>query len=237
MTNGNPRGMKMTWRKYSGKFDALSRRERVLISLAVAAAVLLVGETMFVEPQLARQKTGRNRIEQLSGELSATRSQIASLQPRLKDPDAANRAALEQARREIAAIDLRLKGMEQTLVAPDKVAALLESILRQNRSLKLVALQTLPVSALIERKEAPAKAEKDATGAVPGGNEASIYKHGVQITVQGNYGELLGYLTQLEQLPQRMFWSAVSLKVDDYPKTTLSLTVYTLSLDKAWLVV
>jgi MSHA biogenesis protein MshJ len=221
--------MKQLWEKYSARFDALSGRERSLLSLAVLAVIALLGETVLVEPLLARQKTIRLQIEQQGAELSAVQGQIATIQPRLKDPDAPNRAALEQARKEIAAIDARLKGMEKTLVAPDRVAELLEDILKHNRSLKLVALRTLPVGTLVERKEGEAKSEKAVEG--------SIFKHGVEIAVQGSYGELLGYLAQIERLPQQMFWSKVRLKVDEYPKTTLTLTVYTLSLDKAWLVV
>lgn len=240
MTNGNPRGMKRLWEKHSAKFDAMSLRERALVAIAALALIVLLGETVFVEPLLAKQKNHQQQIDRQSAELSAIQGQLAALQPRLKDPDAGNRAALAQARNEIAAIDARLKGMEKTLVAPDKVAVLLEDILRHNRGLKLVALRTLPVSTLVERKDgkpdAGAKGES-AARPDPGGTEASIFKHGVEITVQGSYGELLAYLSQLEQLPQQMFWSKVRLKVDEYPKTTLSLTVYTLSLDKAWLVV
>lgn len=240
MTNGNPRGMKRLWEKYSAKFDAMSLRERALVLIAALALIGLLGETAFVEPLLARQKAHRQQIDRQSAELSVVQTQIAALQPRLKDPDAGSRAALAQARNEIAAIDARLKGMEKTLVAPDEVAALLEDILKHNRGLKLVALRTLPVSALVERKDGkPDMNAKDGKEARldPAGTEASIFKHGVEITVQGSYGELLAYLSQLEHLPQQMFWSKVRLKVDEYPKTTLSLTVYTLSLDKAWLVV
>lgn len=232
--------MKQWWLKCSARFDAMSRRERLLVALAALAVVVLLGETVLVEPQLARQAGYRQQIDQRKAELVAVQAQIAAVQPRLVDPDAANRAAAARTRSEIAAIDAGLKGMEKTLVAPDRVALLLEEILKHNRGLKLVALRSLPVTALVERKEAKpeagAKIEKEPQGGA-GGSEANIFKHGVEITVQGSYGELLAYLSQLEQLPQQMFWSKVRLKVDEYPKTTLSLTVYTLSLDKTWLMV
>jgi MSHA biogenesis protein MshJ len=32
-----------------------------------------------------------------------------------------------------------------------------------------------------------------------------------------------------------MFWSRASLNAEDYPRLTLTVTIYTLSLDKAWL--
>ena len=45
------------------------------------------------------------------------------------------------------------------------------------------------------------------------------------------------YLSALERFPLRMFWKEVDLAATDYPKITMKLTVYTLSLERAWLVV
>jgi MSHA biogenesis protein MshJ len=62
-----------------------------------------------------------------------------------------------------------------------------------------------------------------------------VYKHGVEIVVQGGYVELMDYLAQLENLPVRVVWGNLKLHVETYPKTTMSLTMYTLSLEKKWL--
>jgi MSHA biogenesis protein MshJ len=105
---------------------------------------------------------------------------------------------------------------------------LLEEMLKHNRGLRLAALRTLPVALVVERK-----AETDAAK----NSEAGVFKHGVEITLHGGYADLLAYLAQIEGLPQQMFWSRLHLKVDAYPKITLTLTVYTLSLDRTWLVV
>ena len=97
----------------------------------------------------------------------------------------------------------------------------------QNRLLKLVNLKTLPVSTLL--------GDQNATGAATGGGGFALYKHGVEMEVQGSYLELLGYLSQLEKSPWRMFWSRVKMDVKEYPKVRLTLTLYTLSMDKTWL--
>jgi len=234
--------MKQLWKKYAAKFDAMSQRERLLIAMAILAVLLLGGETAFVEPLWVKQKSARHQIEQQTAELRTVQEQLAVLEPRLKNPDAANHAALERVRADMAVIDGRLKGMEQTLVAPSQMAVLLEDMLKHNQSLRLVSLRTLPASLLIEHKDTKAEKPKEAgttasAPVAPLAPEAGIFKHGVEISVQGSYGELLGYLAQVEKLPQRMFWSHVRLKVDEYPRATLTLTVYTLSLDKTWLVV
>jgi MSHA biogenesis protein MshJ len=44
-------------------------------------------------------------------------------------------------------------------------------------------------------------------------------------------------MVQLEKLPTQMFWGKVSFTVEEYPISRLTFTLYTLSLDKAWLVI
>jgi MSHA biogenesis protein MshJ len=65
--------------------------------------------------------------------------------------------------------------------------------------------------------------------------EKQIFKHGVQMTVRGNYADLMQYLTALEKMPTQMFWGMAKLSVIQYPNAELTLTLYTLSLDKTWL--
>jgi MSHA biogenesis protein MshJ len=106
---------------------------------------------------------------------------------------------------------------------------LLEQVLKNDEKLQLVELKTLPISLLVEPTGGQAQ--------VNGSRTQQIYKHGVEITVRGNYLDLLRYLTALEKLPARMFWGEVSLSVAQHPEAVLTLTVYTLSLDKTWLTI
>jgi MSHA biogenesis protein MshJ len=64
-----------------------------------------------------------------------------------------------------------------------------------------------------------------------------MYQHSVEITLQGSYADLHDYLAQLERSPLQMFWGRLSLDAARYPRLQLMLTVHTLSLSKAWLIV
>jgi MSHA biogenesis protein MshJ len=64
-----------------------------------------------------------------------------------------------------------------------------------------------------------------------------VYQHSVEITLQGSYPELLEYLAQLEKLSWQMFWGRISVDTEQYPRLRVTLTVQTLSLNKAWLIV
>ena len=73
-----------------------------------------------------------------------------------------------------------------------------------------------------------------APAAVPPGGPA-LYRHGVELTLEGGWSDLLAYLQALETMPRRVLWGGVSMKVEQYPKVVLTVRLYTLSLDRGWL--
>ena len=198
----------------------------------------MLGNSFLVEPHLNRAAIQAKRIAQATRDLSAIEAQLAVTQAQLKDPDAANRADLELGRKEMAALDAKLRAIETSMVPPDKMQGFLESLLSKNRNLELLALRTLPPTTLIERAEGK---KVDAKAAVPADSGPSaapnIYKHGVEIRIAGSYNDLLMYLAEVERMPQHIIWNRVSLSAEQYPRSEMTLTVFTLSLDKQWLVV
>ena len=60
--------------------------------------------------------------------------------------------------------------------------------------------------------------------------------HGVEVVVEGRYLDLVAYLERLERQPWDLFWGSTQLYAD-YPRSRLKLTLYTLSLERAWLIV
>lgn len=94
-------------------------------------------------------------------------------------------------------------------------------------------------SAILAAATAPG-ADKAAAAPVGSGPVAPkpgslLYRHGVQITVRGNYLDMIDYMRALETLPTQLFWGSAQLEVDDYPSSRLTLTLYTLSLDSTWM--
>jgi MSHA biogenesis protein MshJ len=46
---------------------------------------------------------------------------------------------------------------------------------------------------------------------------------------------MVNYMDALESMPTQLFWGRAQLEVDEYPTARLTLTLYTLSLDKQWM--
>jgi MSHA biogenesis protein MshJ len=161
--------------------------------------------------------------------------------------------------------------MQNGLVPPERMAPLVEAILRANGRLQMVSMRTLPVEPVMGTAAAaapasapvPAAAAGDAAPApgTPGAmvqlaaNLASLqpqaqpqatlrpaaarapllYRHGVEVTVRGNYLDMIGYMAALESMPTQLFWGRAQLEAETWPNSRLTLTLYTLSLDAKWM--
>lgn len=285
--------LKNTWNKLSAKLDAMTLRERALVFVAATGLILFLLYTLAVEPLLARQAALLAQIQQQQNQVSGIDTEIAArAQGFVLDPDAEARAQLQQARAEIDSIGARLVAVQKGLVAPEKIAPLLEHLL-QGGKLKLLALRTLPVTGMNEAAgpaapaapaefqapdpaaalepalqqsalqktppsatpagaltAAPTTASTSAPAAAPppvaqpgpgsvAGAEVKapelLYRHGVEIVVQGSYLEMINYMQALEALPVQLFWGGARLDAQQYPEARLTLTLYTLSLDEKWM--
>lgn len=230
--------MKQKWLELTARFDALARRERAMVAAAILFGGGMLGYSTLIEPQLIRQATQAKRLVQANTDLATIEAQLTVMQTKLKDPDAENRAALLQGRKELAVLDAKLRAIETSMVPPDKMQSFLESILSKNRNLELLTLRTLTPTSLIERSEATkAEGKTDAVLAATPSAVPNIYKHGIEIRIAGSYNDLLMYLAEIERLPQRIIWNRDKFSTEQYPRNEMTLTLYTLSLDKQWLVV
>lgn len=227
--------MKQYWGKLVNRIDDMSLRERVLIFAAMAFLLVSLVNALFIDSLLEEQKKLSGQVVQQQEKMKEIRSQIEALiQARKDDSNSPLRQRLDKARRQLADGDAYLQSRRDRLVAPEKMAGLLEQVLNKNRQLQLVNLQTLPAAPLIEKVANPEGAGAARAGAAAV-SDKQVFRHGVQITVRGSYLDLLQYLTALEQLPAQMFWGMARMSVIQHPVTELTLTVYTLSLDKIWL--
>jgi len=231
------------WERLRDKIDDLSLRERALIFAATAFMLVSLVNALLLDPPLEQQKILSGQIVQQQEKMKEIQAQIeALLQAKRSDESSPIRQRLKQLQQEIAQGETYIKERQDHLVPAEKMPDLLEQVLRRDDRLQLVKLQTLPVTLLIEKdanvgKDAGKKEGDQANASPTAADGKQIFKHGVQITVRGNYLDKLNYLDALEHMPSQMFWGMAQMKVIQYPVAELTLTVYTLSLDKTWLLI
>lgn len=247
--------MKGAYAAYLEKMNALTLRERVMVYLAVTLVMVFLADALFLGPLAKKRTAFAQTIADQRNEVARIDAQLAELRAtRAQDPDAAAKARIKQIEERIAAIDSGLRGVDRQLVPPDRMVGLLEDLLKRNRRLQLVRVKTLPLAGVLDHKateeaageeggddaEPAAPPRKKPSAAVAAAASAAlgdqnIFKHGVEITLRGNYLDMLDYLVQIESLSWKMYWGKLALDASDPARTTLVLTLYTLSLDKAWI--
>jgi MSHA biogenesis protein MshJ len=232
--------MKKYWQRYVAWFGKLKPREQQIIALAVFIGLPFLGYTYAVEPSLLKAARSAKAAQDASASLAALDQQATMLQNLNRDPDAPLRKDMEQLKTQLGAQNSRFQAVEKSLVSPAQMPVLLESLLAKSRTTQLLSLRSLPATPLIERKAVDAKTATDAAKAAANvaaaspANAPNLFKHGYEIKVRGSYADLMTYLTELENSPQRLIWGRMDMETD-YPQSTLTLKVYTLSLDKQWL--
>lgn len=267
--------MKDQWLKLAARVDALALRERVMIFAGLTPALVYIVYIAVAEPMMAKQRLVQRQIAE-------QHSQVAQIEQRIReriasaaaDPDMSARQHLAALMGEQTALGTSLRTVQRGLVAPEKMATLLERILQSNSRLKLMSLRSLPVttvnepaplSAVPEATEtdpqapgedpqalAAAAVRQAAASAAPPASAAGkpvavapalpapkaremLYRHGVEMVVQGSYPDMVVYMEALEGLPVQLFWGKALLDAANYPDVRLTLTLYTLSLDDKWM--
>ena len=221
------------WEKLATRYAAYSQRERALLAGAVIGGVLLLGFSLLIDPNFARARVANRLAEQQQNDTQAAQSQLQSVKAQLQvDPDAGRKAEIAKLKTELQRIESAVRNLEGGLVAPEKMNAVLERLLASNTNLRLLSLKSL---APVNLADAGKPVEGDAKAVVA--SALGLYRHGVELRLEGSYSDLHAWLSQLENTQEKILWGDVRLQVVEHPRSVLALTIFTLSTDKAWLAI
>jgi len=232
--------VKQLWNRAAERIDALSLRERVLVFATAMALLLALSYSLLIDPQMSAQKRLASTVAQKQAEIKGMEAQITAIATsRAADPDRALRERLAEVRKQLAGVESQIAGEERKFTAPEQMRSVIEEMLARNRAVHLVAMKTLPTTTLAEARAESGKAEASKPAAKPAeapkSGERLVYRHGMEVTVAGGYLDLLRYLRDLEQLRTQLYWGSLEIDATRYPRHTMKIVVYTLSLDPAWL--
>ena len=222
--------LRQQWQKINARYSALSQRERVMVALALVLGPVLIVNALFVEPLRGRLKSLEGSLATQAAAASQLQAEAGNLQQQLAvDPDSGRKSELAALVGERDKLDARLQEFGQVLVRPEEMNGLLERLLARNAGLRLLSLKTLAPQSVL-----PARPAGEAEGKAVE-RSFDLFRHGVEIRLEGSFAQLQSYLVQLEAMQQRLLWGKLDYKVIDYPRAEMSLVVYTLSPDKTWL--
>ena len=244
------------------RFDQRAQRERLLLMGAAAAVALMAADALWLGPALADFKAARSQQQAAQATLATLQADAHTLATQGSTQARHQQADLDSWRQRVRSGDAALRRHEHALVGPDHMVDLLSQLLVRSGPVRVRALRSLGRSDVLQAGPGTAPdaagtagtATMAAMATAPGSpgtapvgltgsaalasattNPATLYRHGVELVLEGGFNDLLAYLLAAEALPQRMLWGSVSLKVEQHPRSVLTLHVYTLSRDRHWL--
>ncbi|WP_019277297.1 type II secretion system protein GspM [Vibrio coralliilyticus] len=207
--------MQQLWLQLNDKFQALSLREKWLLTLCGLVVLSVMLLVWLIEPTVKANHA-------LSGQLSSTKQTVQRLEGDIllataklnKDPNQNINLEYKKLLTESQQLSEQLAQIIENLISPSQMARLLEDVLAGTKGLKLVSLESMTAEPI--------------TGGADNQTRTGYYLHPVRLELTGGYFSILTYLNALESLPVNYYWRSFSYTVEAYPTARLVLEVYTL---------
>ncbi len=209
------------WTKLAAKIDARSTQERITLFVVLLVVLYGAADLFLFTPQMRELKRTELKMADYRRRITFSESLLSQSMVRT-DPAALARERLAAAQKGLEARSKAVDGLAGRLIPPQQMAKVLAGLSQQQPGLKLVSLKTL---------------EAEVVGAPATVQLGSLYRHGVELVLEGSYAAFAVYLEQVERMPYRVYWGGLELDATAYPNLTLKFTVYTLSQDKTWLAI
>lgn len=238
--------MKQQWLLWQQKFDALNQRERVIVFVIALLVVYLILQSLVLDPLLRDRTVTLRQQQQLQQQIAELQEAKTVLNTQLDSGvNRAKEQRREQLRMQVNTLDEQIERSVLAMIPPQKMAQVLESVLLQDKNLKLLAIENRPGLPVLKtedlegNKSETNKSSRKKTNAPTTSANASaapaLYQHSFVITLEGDYLSTIAYFNRLSELPWRFYWDSLIFSVDRYPKATITLTVHTVSLSEEWI--
>jgi MSHA biogenesis protein MshJ len=216
-------------KRFGARIDAMTLRERTILFVSLLVALFLLADQVLFPGLRNQQRQLEKQVGDQIVQLNTINDQVARIvRENTEDPDVLLRERLADLKKRYAELEITSADITRGLVSPREMARLMHTLLRENSALQLVKAENLVSDAI-------PLADNGKPGAAGGAAGPSVYRHGLRLQVKGRYADIARYLHTLERLNWRVVWGEVKLETVQYPTTTATLTLYTLSLDKAWI--
>jgi len=214
--------IKLQFKKIAERIDEMLLRERAMLFIVVMGVLYAFASMVFFAPLQAEQARLGKELKSKHEQMQVFDKQIQVIAEE-NSKGGGQRSRVSILREKLGSLDASLTGITQGLVPPKEMARLVEQVLKRNRALEVIRVENLPPAPLLDDKDGIKTTQQ------------TVYKHGLRIQFKGRYADIVNYLRALESLPWKVFWGEISLQTEAYPFSTVTLVVYTLSLQQGWI--
>jgi MSHA biogenesis protein MshJ len=171
-------------------------------------------------------------VAQLEREIASFEDSRAGIEDRIaRLEDDSGTSPTERVRRRLDALDDVLAERTARLVSPDQMVRALRDVVNADAEVSLVRLRNAGATPVItEPEDAEGDESASADDDIP-----RVYRHDVELVVEGRYLAVLAYLERLEGLEWQFQWEAITVETREYPVTRATVSLSTLSLAEDWI--
>ena len=217
--------------KWLQRWQGMAPREQWLtygVGLALLGMLylLLAGDPL--SAAVARTESSIRLAEGRSAEATVG---LEELKARLAaDPNIPYRSALLAASADREALLRQIDEGTAALITPEKMKAVLQSLLQAQQGLSLTGMQSF--SEPVRLAEASAATSTGGTKTVP----TVLYRHGLVLQLEGGYFDLLQYLQAVHASGWKLNWDSLDYRVGEAGpgRAKISLKLFTLSRKAGW---
>ncbi len=215
--------MRLWWQNLMDRIDTMALRERVLVMVAALGVIALLWDVLLMQPVDRSQKQLKPEVQKLRAEVSRINQSISEVAEQAQeDPNQQLTTQLEKNKKDLAQINSVLGDLTKGMIAPEEMVEVLKQMLARTAPLQLIELSTLapePLAALVPGEILPTQ----------------VYRHSVELLLEGRYLDVLDFLESLEKMPWSFYWDHLDLQVEKHPTVRVRVTVGTLGREEAWI--
>lgn len=215
--------MSLWWQNLMDRVDAMALRERVLVMVAMLGVIALLWDVLLMQPLDRSQKQLKPEVQGLRAEVSRINQSISEVAEKAQeDPNQLLTTQLEKNKKDLEQINSQLGNLTKGMIAPEEMVEVLKQMLARTAPLQLIELSTLapePLAALVPGEILPTQ----------------VYRHSVELVLEGRYLDVLEFLDSLEKMPWSFYWDHLDLQVEKHPIVRVRVTVGTLGREEAWI--
>lgn len=204
---------------WARKFNEFSMRERALVSAGVLGITWALW-FFLVDQHLSDSRAHADRaVQMVKSELrisQETRDELSIAAA--QDPNIPVKRKLAALRAELLTMESRLQNSLSQFIPPRAMTLVLRDLMAEHGKLQLTLLNRLPARELL-----------------PDELSANLYLHPMQLELEGEYLDVLEYVSSLENGDWQFNWQSFEFKTKGYPKGVATIEIETLSKDKHWL--
>lgn len=227
--------MQQHWQSLAEKFSLLSMRERFLIVFALIFILVYSLYSLVLAPNYKAVSQAQAQLTTLTQQQQQLSFDKTELQRVLAhDPNAEIKLRITRAQTELSNAENKLTLFTADLIDSKQMALVLGDVLQQAKKVKLLAIESLPATALNTQSKTDKDIDKQATTPAPNA-EIQLYQHGLRITLTGTFFDIQAYLNTIEQLPKKFYWRIFDYQMQRYPQAEVVMEIYTLSMNKEFI--